>query len=103
MLNYVLIYDFLKVIKILKCVLDKKNMICMVENLNRFLLNINIWNMVMFFVFSIYIDFKLLKYILILVMFIECYVILEVCKEIKYCINNKICLNLVFGLCKIFD
>lgn len=38
------IYDFLKVIKILKCALDKKNMTCTVENLKRLSSNINIYD-----------------------------------------------------------
>lgn len=58
--------------------------------------------MVMSSAFSIHIDFKLSKHISISATSIECYAIPEVCKEIKYRINNKICSNLVPGLCKIF-
>lgn len=52
--------------------------------------------------FSIHIKFKLSKHISIPATSIECNAIPEVCKEIKYRINNKMCSNLVPGLCNIF-
>lgn len=59
--------------------------------------------MVMSSAFSIHIDFKLSKHISVSATSIGCYAIPEVCNEIRYRINNKICSNLVPGLCKIFD
>lgn len=53
--------------------------------------------------FSIHTKFKLSKQISIPATSIECIAIPEVCKEIRYRIHNKMCSNLVPGLCNIFD